>query len=490
VDPVPVEGQVALEDGGHELDQLIVLEEVLLGVVGHFTAGGPSAARALRALRCSDAPKPRRPARALSRSASLAPGGPSSARALRALRASDAPRPRRPARALSRSASLAPGGPSSARALRALRASAAPRPRRPRRALPRSASLAPGGLSSPRALRALRASAAPSTPARLPPALARSASYSLREARYLLLLELEHVPETRAPAALREAALGEPLEVLLGLLHLEGQRDTRALRDVLLLQALAGEDDERLQHLGRIAGAEDEVLGLVEVVVDQLALLGEVIDHPLEMLHPVAHVPRLVLHNQAKELLVALGRRDVLAEAEEGQHHALGLEVEGERRLGEAVGVAQELQVELVVRARAHQAPPGREGALAEDLGMTRLVHRLGGDEVLHFEEVGVETSHPLGRDVGRDHFDLGQEGEELRVGLADVLRQLGPLQLRPRDVRGGVPLPGHRLLVVALDVVGPHLALAADLRLQVRETGRLGRAARREAPVLADQLG
>src|SRR5206468_971331 len=33
-------------------------------------AGGPSSARALRALRASDAPRPRRPARALSRSAS------------------------------------------------------------------------------------------------------------------------------------------------------------------------------------------------------------------------------------------------------------------------------------------------------------------------------------------------------------------------------------------------------------------------------------
>src|SRR5947209_4893495 len=49
------------------------------------------------------------------------PGGPSSARPLRGLRASDAPGPRRPARALSRSASLVPEGPSSARALRALR---------------------------------------------------------------------------------------------------------------------------------------------------------------------------------------------------------------------------------------------------------------------------------------------------------------------------------------------------------------------------------
>src|SRR2546427_8122349 len=41
------------------------------------------------------------------------PGGPSSARALRALRASDAPGPRRPARSLSRSASLSPGNPAS-----------------------------------------------------------------------------------------------------------------------------------------------------------------------------------------------------------------------------------------------------------------------------------------------------------------------------------------------------------------------------------------
>src|SRR5437773_8143435 len=113
------------------------------------------------------------------------------------------------------------------------------------------------------------------------------------EARYLLLLELEHVPETRAPASLGEAALGEPLEVLLGLLHLEGHRDARALGDVLLLEPLARENDERLQDLGRVAGAEDEVLGLVEVGVDQLALLREVVEHPLEMLHPVPDVPGL-----------------------------------------------------------------------------------------------------------------------------------------------------------------------------------------------------
>src|SRR5439155_3548926 len=48
----------------------------------------------LRGLRCSHAPSPRRPGWALSRSASASlPGGPSAARALPALRCSDAPRP-------------------------------------------------------------------------------------------------------------------------------------------------------------------------------------------------------------------------------------------------------------------------------------------------------------------------------------------------------------------------------------------------------------
>src|SRR4029077_18426126 len=56
-------------------------------------------------------------------------------------------------------------------------------------------------------------------------------------------------------------------------------------------------------------------------------------------------------------------------------------------------------------------------------------------------------------------------------------------------DVRGGVPLPGHRLLVVALDVVRPDLALAVHLRLEVGEPGRHGGATGREAPILADQL-
>src|SRR6185312_1208014 len=75
-----------------------------------------------------------------------------------------------------------------------------------------------------------------------------------------LLGELDHVPQTGALAALGHAALGEALEVLVGLLVLERHRDADALLDVLLLETLAGEDDEGLHHLGGIAAAEDEVL--------------------------------------------------------------------------------------------------------------------------------------------------------------------------------------------------------------------------------------
>src|SRR5262249_54826906 len=62
--------------------------------------------------------------------------------------------------------------------------------------------------------------------------------------------------------------------------------------------------------------------------------------------------------------------------------------------------------------------------------------------------------------------------------------------QVGPRDVSGRVPLPGHGLLVVALEVVGPDFALAVDVGLEVGEPVGLLCAPWREAPVLADQLG
>src|SRR5439155_8439662 len=93
-------------------------------------------------------------------------GGPSSARGLRALRASVAPGPRRPARALSRSASPnSPGGPSSARALRALRASVAPGPPSP--PAPAGGSLGGRLARCARSGRAGRGKAAPGKPSRI-----------------------------------------------------------------------------------------------------------------------------------------------------------------------------------------------------------------------------------------------------------------------------------------------------------------------------------
>src|SRR5579885_772522 len=159
----------------------------------------------------------------------------------------------------------------------------------------------------------------------------------LRRRAERLPIHLDELPQARALAALGEPAAREALEVLLALLELEGSRDAHAFLDAGAREALAREDDERLEHLGGVAGAEDEVLGLVEMLVDHLAALGMMVEHPLQVLHPVAHVPGLVLHHQPEELLVGLGGRDVLAEAEEREDHALGLEVQRERRLGEYI---------------------------------------------------------------------------------------------------------------------------------------------------------
>src|SRR5439155_26572730 len=137
-----------------------------------------------------------------------------------------------------------------------------------------------------------------------------------------LAIEVYQPPEARPLAPLREPAFGQALEVFLDLLQLERVGDADTFGDLFLLEALAGEDDERLHDLGRVAAAEDEVPGPVEMVVDELAPLGEMVEYPLQVLHAVADVAGLVLHDQPEELLIALRRRDVLAEAEERQDHA------------------------------------------------------------------------------------------------------------------------------------------------------------------------
>lgn len=75
-----------------------------------------------------------------------------------------------------------------------------------------------------------------------------------------------------AALALGHSALVEPLELFVHLLELESGGDLDALRDVLLLEAAAGEHDERLGQLGRCARRERNVLGLVEMAVQDFAL--------------------------------------------------------------------------------------------------------------------------------------------------------------------------------------------------------------------------
>ena len=58
-----------------------------------------------------------------------------------------------------------------------------------------------------------------------------------------------------------------------------------------------------------------------------------------------------------------------------------------------------------------------------------------------------------------------------------------------PGHIKRGIPLPGHRLFVVALSVVGPHLSFVIDGWLQVRQPrGQLG-PAWGETAVLAYQV-
>src|SRR5207247_4337660 len=152
------------------------------GAKGRRRDAGPG--RGERAWRCLYAPPG---------AGSNSPGGPSSARALRALRASVAPGPRRPARALSRSASPAnsPGGPSSARALRALRASVAPGPPSP--PAPAGGSLGGRLARCARSGRAGRGKAAPGKPSRI--------SWGHACARALRALRCNDLPKGTGPSA-------------------------------------------------------------------------------------------------------------------------------------------------------------------------------------------------------------------------------------------------------------------------------------------------
>jgi hypothetical protein len=148
--------------------------------------------------------------------------------------------------------------------------------------------------------------------------------------------------------------------------------------------------------------------------------------------------------------------------------------VQQRRGLGIGLGFEDGAQQARADIPRLQQAAAVGQRPLAEDLTVAGLVHDLGAEEHLGFEEVVVHPPHPLGRQVGGDHLDLGQRRAELADGVLDVVGQL--LQIAPRDVTGGGPLPGDGLFVELADVVGPHVGLlvedVAHVRRRVLDVG------------------
>src|SRR5262249_14017899 len=116
--------------------------------------------------------------------------------------------------------------------------------------------------------------------------------------------------------------------MLLHLPEIELGRDLDAFLDVLALEAASGQYDERFGQLSSRCAGKRNVLSLIQVGMENFALLRKVLKHVLEVLHPVAYVSRFVLHYEAEDLLVHVGRREIFAEAEKGQHVALGDEMQ------------------------------------------------------------------------------------------------------------------------------------------------------------------
>ncbi len=110
--------------------------------------------------------------------------------------------------------------------------------------------------------------------------------------------------------------------MLLHLLQVELRRYLDPFLDVLFLETTAGQDDECLGQFGRGRAGERNIFSFIEMRMQDFALFREVLEHVFEMLHAVADVPRFILHHQAENFLVHVGRRQIFAEAEQGQHVA------------------------------------------------------------------------------------------------------------------------------------------------------------------------
>ena len=170
----------------------------------------------------------------------------------------------------------------------------------------------------------------------------------------------------------------------------------------------------------------------------------------------VGHVPGLVLHAQAEDLLLDLRRRQGSPGSEQRQHDPFAQEVHQRRAFVVGLRIEDELQEALDYGSGLPEPATVGQGTLAEHLSVAGLVHHLSTEEHLGFDEVVIDPPQPLGREVGGDHLDLGQHRGQLAHSVLDIRVERG--EVSPRDVAGGAPLAAHRLFVEVEDVVGPHL--------------------------------
>ncbi len=184
----------------------------------------------------------------------------------------------------------------------------------------------------------------------------------------------------------------------------------------------------------------------------------------------IGDMASLVLHAKAEDLLFDRRRGDELTSAEQGQDDAFTEQVHQRRAFVVALGVEDQLEEVLDDGLGLADAAAVGQSALAEDLGVTGLVHHLGAEKHLRLDEVVVDPPQPLRREVGGDHLDLGQHRAQLAHRVFDVGVQLG--QFGPGDVARGAPLAAHTLFVEIEEVVGPHLVLGVD---RVAHVGYVG---------------
>src|SRR5207245_781585 len=111
--------------------------------------------------------------------------------------------------------------------------------------------------------------------------------------------------------------------MFLHLFKLEGGGYANSLSNIFRLETPTRQDDESFRQLRGSSCRKGDIFGLVQVAVQNFALLRIVLQYPLEVLHAVADMASFVLHHEPENLLINVRWREILAEAEQREHIAL-----------------------------------------------------------------------------------------------------------------------------------------------------------------------